>query len=350
MLKVDIVKHYKGFTLKANIEAGNETVGLLGASGSGKSMTLRCIAGLLHPDSGVIEIDGTTLFNHKKKINLDIRKRRVGLLFQHYALFPNMTVRENILAGLSNEKNGTIREEKLKNLIKRFHLTGLEGSFPNQLSGGESQRVALARIIGNEPKTLLLDEPFSALDSYTKWKLEIELSDILSEFSGTVLYVSHDRDEVFRLCESVVTVTSGNTERKKDICEFFKNPDTYASALLSGCKNFSRIKKIDLHSVFAYDWNTVLSVDSEVIDGVEYVGARAHYLKIAEEDGENTVKATVVRITDNLFSRVIMCEADGETDERFLRVETALSEKTPELNSFVNIKIEKAVIMLLEGK
>ncbi|MBR0216819.1 MAG: ATP-binding cassette domain-containing protein, partial [Clostridia bacterium] len=173
-LKVDIEKRLGDFCLRTAFEAEEGITGLLGASGSGKSMTLKCIAGIERPDRGTIELDGVTLFDSSRGIDLPPQKRHVGYLFQNYALFPNMTVRQNILCGLHHEKDKAVREKQLETMLSTFGLSGLEKHKPAQLSGGQQQRVALARILVTKPQLLLLDEPFSALDSYLRLRLQLE--------------------------------------------------------------------------------------------------------------------------------------------------------------------------------
>ena len=188
-LSVDIEKKLGAFHLRSQFEAPDETMALLGASGCGKSMTLKCIAGIVTPDRGRIVLGGRVLFDSEKKINLPPQQRRVGYLFQQYALFPNMSVEQNILCGI---RSGDKAEKRrvLAGKIRMFRLEGLEKKHPAQLSGGQQQRVALARILCSEPEAILLDEPFSALDSYLKWNLEIELADLLATFNGPILWVS----------------------------------------------------------------------------------------------------------------------------------------------------------------
>ena len=160
-LYVDIRKKLGNFTLETQFEAAEGVTGILGASGCGKSMTLRCIAGIVKPDEGHIELDGKVLFDARKKINLRPQERHVGLLFQNYALFPNMTVRQNLMAGLMAEKQDKrAAEAKIREMLEKFELVGLEKHKPAELSGGQQQRVALARIFLSSPKMLMLDEPF----------------------------------------------------------------------------------------------------------------------------------------------------------------------------------------------
>ena len=152
-------------------------------------MTLKCIAGIEKPDRGTITLDGRVLFDSEKHINLTPQQRRVGYPFQQYALFPNMTAAQNILCVIRTGSR-TEKKETLAALLRTFRLEGLEKKLPAQLSGGQQQRVALARILASEPQAILLDEPFSALDSYLKW--ELELGDLLGAFDGPILWVSHE--------------------------------------------------------------------------------------------------------------------------------------------------------------
>ena len=184
-LYVDIRKKLGGFTLETQFEAADGVTGILGASGCGKSMTLRCIAGIVKPDEGHIELDGKVLFDSREKINLRPQERHVGLLFQNYALFPNMTVRQNLMTGLKAEKTGKKEAEiRIQEMLDKFELKDLEKHKPAELSGGQQQRVALARIFLSSPRVLMLDEPFSALDGYLRWNLEQELLETLKEFGA----------------------------------------------------------------------------------------------------------------------------------------------------------------------
>ena len=187
-LLVDIEKRLGNFMLRSKFEASSGTMALLGASGCGKSVTLRCIAGIMTPDSGRIVLDGETLFDSEKHIDLTPQQRRVGYLFQQYALFPNMTAAQNIFCGIRTGSRAE-KKETFAALLRTFRLEGLEKKLPAQLSGGQ-QRVALARILASEPQAILLDEPFSALDSYLKW--ELELGELLGAFDGPILWVSHE--------------------------------------------------------------------------------------------------------------------------------------------------------------
>ena len=172
-----------------------------------KSMTLKSIAGIETPDFGMIQIDDKVLFDSANKVDLKPQKRNVGYLFQNYALFPTMTVAKNIAAGLKGSKEE--KQKKVQEMIEKFALTGLADRLPGQLSGGQQQRVALARIMAYEPDVILLDEPFSALDVFLKDRLQQELIEMLKDYEGTVLMVSHSRDEIYRFSEELLIMDQG---------------------------------------------------------------------------------------------------------------------------------------------
>ncbi len=213
-LGVEIKKKLKEFDLDISFSAGKGCLGILGPSGCGKSMTLKSIAGIVTPDSGRIALQyakgeaagGRVLYDSALKINEKPQMRRVGYLFQNYALFPNMSVEENIAAGLKGMEK---KKAKVGEMIERFRLTGLEKRYPGQLSGGQQQRVALARILAYEPEVLLLDEPFSAMDTYLREGLRLELSKVLADYDGVSVMVTHDRDEAFQLCKNIMLLDRG---------------------------------------------------------------------------------------------------------------------------------------------
>ena len=221
MLYVDIEKRLERYTLQVKFRCEGEPLALFGASGAGKSMTLKCIAGIEKPDRGVIKLNDRILFDREKKINLPPQKRKVGYLFQEYALFPNMTVSGNVLTGM-HKLPKTERSEKLRQLIERFHLDGLEKRRPDSLSGGEKQRVALARIFASSPEVLLLDEPFSSLDTILKIELIADIRNILRDFGGDSVLVSHDIEEVRLLCPTLLPITDGVTDDVTDTTTYYQ--------------------------------------------------------------------------------------------------------------------------------
>ena len=349
---VDIRKNFGGFALDVKFEAGDEIMALLGASGCGKSMTLKCIAGVVRPDEGVIIVDGVTLFDSKKKINLSPQKRRVGFLFQNYALFPNMTVEQNIMSVL-RLGDSSLCGEKFASLTERFYIRGLENHYPAQLSGGQQQRVALARIMASDPNIIMLDEPLSALDSYLRWQLENELIDTLDDFKGTTLYVSHNRDEVYRICDRVCVVSDGRSEPVRTLEELFESPDTLASCLLSGCKNYSAAQRVGDRVVRASDWGTDLLCDSPVSDDVRHIGVRAHFITPTdEEDGDNVFECRLLRITDDVFSTIftlLPIGAESTNDFAHIRMELPKQELlSAAAGDILRVKILQKDIMLLK--
>ena len=275
-LYVDIEKKLGNFSLKVSFESGREILGILGASGCGKSLTLKCVAGIEKPDKGKIILDGKILFDSFQKINLPPQKRRVGYLFQNYALFPNMTVKENIMCGLHNEKNKLKREKIFSETVEIFGLSELINLRPHQLSGGQAQRTALARILVNRPDILMLDEPFSALDGYLRLKLQMKLRDILRNYGQGVLLVTHDRNEAYNMCARIAAMDKGKILTLKDTKEFFANPESVPAAVLSGCKNIVDAQKAGEYEVNIPEWNLNFTTKNKVRDGLKAIGIRAH--------------------------------------------------------------------------
>lgn len=302
MLHVDIRKTLGTFQLEARFDAEVGTMALLGASGCGKSVTLRCIAGVLTPDEGQITLDGVTLFDSAARINLPPQKRRVGYLFQHYALFPNMTVRQNIAAAV---RDRNVRAAAAREKLRQFQLEDVADLRPFQLSGGQQQRCALARILASEPRAILLDEPFSALDSYLRQQLELELADTLSAFSGTVVWVSHDRGEVCRNCRRVCVMDHGCTQALTDTAVLFAHPATEAAARLSGCENLLDVLPRG-HTVTVPGWNVVLSCIGPVPETVRRAGIRARQVVPAKAGDTNAVSCTVRRVVEDVASTVVL--------------------------------------------
>ncbi len=299
-LRVDIEKKLGNFTLRQKFEVGNEVLALLGASGCGKSMTLKCIAGIEKPDRGRIVLDGMTLFDSEKRINLPPQSRKVGYLFQQYALFPNMTVLQNITCGVRDKKQAA---KVVPDMVRAMHLDGLENKRPAQLSGGQQQRVALARILVNTPDILMLDEPFSALDSHLRFQLEQELRETIRKFGKTVLLVSHDRDEVFRISDRIAVLNDGHIETIGNKHDIFLDPVTKNGATLTGCKNISAVKPVDATHVDALEWGIRLQTRPRP-EGVTHIGIRMHDITT---DGEiNPVRCRVLQEIENPFSYTVM--------------------------------------------
>lgn len=286
-LQVQIYKKVGNFVLDMAFETdgtGPEVIGLLGASGCGKSCTLRCVAGIERPDRGRIILDGVTLFDSGKGIDLPPQKRRIGYLFQNYALFPNMTVEQNILSGLAWEKNPGVRKAELSRILSMMQLEGLEGRRPCQLSGGQAQRAALARILVNRPRLIMLDEPFCALDSHLREKLQFQVKEILGSSGRTALLVTHSWDEACHLCHRVGVMDKGRLLTVKGTKALFTDPESICAALLTGCKNIAPAYKSGEHEVEVPDWGVRLRTAQPVREGVQAVAIRAHHFA-AESEG-----------------------------------------------------------------
>ena len=287
-LFLNIFKPLSGFALDVGFEIGSEVLGILGASGSGKSMTLGCIAGLETPNIGKIVVNGRVLFDSAKGINVPSKDRKIGFLFQNYALFPHLTVAQNIAFGLQHLSESEQTRRVTEQLIL-VQMSGLENRYPQELSGGQQQRVALARAIATSPELLLLDEPFSALDTHLRSQLERELMQTLANYDGITLFVSHNLEEVYRVCKNLLVLDEGRAIAFDTKEHIFDRPRNVTVAQLTGCKNFSTAKRISETVVEAIDWGCSLAVVEPVPESLAFVGIRAHQISFVREcDRENT--------------------------------------------------------------
>ena len=271
-LIVSIQKKLNNFNLNVNFSQHDENLALLGASGAGKSITLKCIAGLITPDSGKIILDGQTLFDSSQNIDLSPQKRQIGYLFQSYALFPNMNVADNIR--FVSKGNDAQKEKAVNENLARFSLTDVKDCYPNELSGGQQQRLALARIIAAECKLLLLDEPFSALDTALKTSLELELADFLTQNNKQAILVTHNFNEAYRLTDRIGILERGNLEFVAEKKILLDSPPTVAAAKLIGCKNISKSHRIDEHTLFADDWGLTLKTSCSLPEEFSFLAIK----------------------------------------------------------------------------
>ncbi len=281
-VQMNIKKQAGDFRLDVSFETEAKRIGILGPSGCGKTMTLKCMAGIEIPDQGSIVVDGRILFDSEIHVNQKPQRRRVGYMFQNYALFPNMTVRQNIGAGI--KKSGIGKEKMIDRMILRFHLEGLDHRYPAELSGGEQQRTALARIIASEPEIILMDEPFSALDALLRDEIQHDFFRMLKDYPGTVIMVSHSREEIYRFSEELLIMDRGKTVSQGDCREIFIRPRKIQAARLTGCENILKAQKIDVHHLKISGIDKAVHVQQKIPDGIAAIGIRAADIAMDEPD------------------------------------------------------------------
>jgi len=343
MIYVDIEKKFGKFTLKTKFQFDNEIMGLLGASGSGKSLTLKCIAGIEKPDKGRIILNDRVLFDSEKKINISPKDRKIGYLFQDYALFPNMNVYENIKVGIREEENF---DKLIMEKLEEMRISHLKDKKINEISGGEKQRVALARLLINKPEIILLDEPFSALDDYLKSKIELEVSEVLRNYKIPTILVSHSRAEAYRLCNEICVMSNGKSEDLMNKKELFKNPKTFSSCLISGCKNFSKIEKISENRLRALDWNIELETSDTILEEHKILGIRAHLIELEKSD-ENSFAVEVERVVEDVFTYIILVRKKDAKNSIRIEVDKYILEKVENReNLFITMRKEDLILMV----
>ena len=304
-LDVQIEKELPDFQLNVSFCASEAPLSILGASGAGKTMLLQCIAGLQRPGRGRVALNDRILFDSEQGIRLPARQRRIGMVFQNYALFPHHTVAENIafgLTGLSREE----RAARLSALIARTHLEGLTGRYPQVLSGGEQQRTALARALAIDPEALLLDEPLSALDTHLRSQVEAQLQEVFAAYRRPTLLVTHNIEEAYRLGEQLLVLSRGRVAAFGPKEEVLRRPPTREVAQLTGCKNFSRARMNADGSVEALDWNCRLRAEQTISKPPAFLGIRAHHIHFVESmpegaSSENVLPCWLVRASETPF-------------------------------------------------
>lgn len=304
-VEVDIEKTYlqakkSEFSLKAYFSLDNELAVLFGPSGAGKTLTLHAIAGLVNPDKGRISVNGRAHFDSERNINLCPQERRVGYVFQNYALFPHLTVEENISFGLK-------KREDLKEILAFFEIDGLEKRYPSQLSGGQQQRVALSRALITKPEVLLLDEPFSALDHATRLRLRLDLKKIQSRYAIPMLMITHNPVEAYTMADTLIVYKHGEVEQIGKPKEIFNKPKSIGVAKLVGINNIFKGKVIDIseNDALIQSLEKIKIVASKVANskkGEEITWCiRADQVMVLRED-----KSLGKAVAENLFSGKII--------------------------------------------
>lgn len=325
-IHIDIKKRLGDFNLEIEFKSDARRIGILGASGCGKSLTLKSIAGIEKPDNGHISIDDRILYDSSEKINLKPQKRNVGYMFQNYALFPTMNVAENIAAGLkassdtkATDRAGSTTGERVEEMVERFSLRGLEKHFPAQLSGGQQQRVALARIMAYSPDLIMLDEPFSALDQHLKERLQHEMMRMLEDYEGQIIMVSHSRDELYRFSEELLIMDNGRIIGGGKTQQIFDDPGTGAIARMTGCKNITPATRKDAHSLDLPQWGVEIKLEREIPENICAIGYRAHFFDpVWGEKDKNCIDFRLSGVDELPFERRYYIEpAPGsETSEK----------------------------------
>lgn len=350
-LEVQIKKCFHDFALDVTFTNQNQCMGILGASGCGKSMTLKCIAGIEKPDEGRIVLNERVLFDSEKGINLRPQERKVGYLFQNYALFPTMTVEENIGIGIQMKKSRkNNKAELVQEQIVKFQLEGLEKRFPMQLSGGQQQRAALARMLVCEPEMIMMDEPFSALDGFLKDVLQQEVLDLIRGYQKDVLLVSHSRDEIFKFCDYMTILSQGKEILSGETKQIFHSPKKMEAARLTGCKNISPARKINDYEVFAAGWNMYLKTVQKVEEEIRYVGIRGHRLIPATDTSqENTMKIKMTGYSEAPFEDQYLfqnVEGEGNTDIWWMvKKEEFISEQKREFPAYMILPARQLMLL-----
>ena len=354
-LSLAIKKRYPGFALDIALEAGDVRVALLGASGCGKSCTLRCIAGVETPDEGRIVVNGVTFFDSAARVNLSPQERKCALLFQNYQLFPHLTVGQNVEAGMDRALSAARRGDHPRRDHTRLGMAGYVDRYPARLSGGQQQRVALARMIAAHPGIYMFDEPMSALDAYLKSALEQNLLDLFDVLDATVLYVSHDIDEACRLCDRIVVMHEGRVAEEGTPAGLMRHPQTLAALRLTGCKNTSPARKAGATVVEALDWGMTFDVGAPVPDDVAFVGVRASYFHQDNrvERGRNSYDLTVARVSDSRFERLVLLDpprADSPSRLQWkIDLRSAAPEDLPRQGDVLRMHFDARRIHLIRG-
>ncbi len=308
VLEVRIKKKFPGFFLDVELSTQKEILTVFGPSGSGKTMTLKCIAGLIRPDEGYIRLNNRVLFDADKRIDLPPRRRKIGFVFQNYALFPHMTVNDNIAFGLRRQSRDDTMDE-ITTLLEKMHIRELGRRYPAQLSSGQQQRVAIARALFHSPEILLLDEPFSALDAYRKEGLELELLNLQKTFDGDMVFVTHDVAQGYKIGSRIAVFDSGRIVQCDAKQRVIDAPVNCTVARLTGVKNLidGTVAKIDTGNtwVIIAGLEEPLKISSTgssrvVINQQVTIGIRPEYVNPVSSHGDNVVPTVITDIVEGV--------------------------------------------------
>lgn len=357
MLTVNVKKELSGFALDVSFVLEHGVMAILGASGAGKTMTLQCIAGLLQPDSGHIELNSHVLFDSSRHINLPAQKRKVGFVFQNYALFPHLNVIENVAYGIRHLPRQQV-QERVHELLKLMHVDTLGQRHPSQLSAGQQQRVAIARAMAPGPEILLFDEPFSALDLQLKERLELEFLALQEHFKGDMLLVTHDLAEGYKLAQKIAVFQAGSIIQCGSKHNIFFAPVNSTVARLTGIRNLIKGNIVELNadftSIYIPAWGKTLQAVCHQEHHLEInqpvtVGIRSEQIKLYSEGENNTLDCRVIQTAEGIstISYRLQVESDSEA-HHLLNVTVHKNEKpclTPNHNCTIYLPAEHLIII-----
>ncbi|ATW24920.1 sulfate/molybdate ABC transporter ATP-binding protein [Candidatus Formimonas warabiya] len=339
MLHVQIQKKFAGFQLDVGFTVSSGVTALFGPSGSGKSVTLKSISGLLAPDQGEISLHDTVLFSSREGINVPPQKRRIGYLFQNYALFPHLNVAENIVYGIRHLPKEEQQEKRTK-LIQMMQLHGQEKKKPGEISGGQQQRVALARTLATDPQLILLDEPFSALDSAVKSSLRAELLDILEAKNIPAIIVTHDLNEAYSMSDHITIIEMGRIMQSDNKWNIINAPANIAVAELTRAKNIfsgtiAKQEEMEKTGVNT-SWGTFFLTPSSPFTPGKTIHffIRPHHIQVFDPEEkhlpeENILEGTVTNIISHIDSHTLyLKKTSGPADDVvFVKVNDDLFDK-----------------------
>jgi molybdate transport system permease protein len=354
-LALHVEKALETFTVEVQFSAGKGAIGLLGASGAGKSMTLRMIAGIVAPDRGRIVLNGRVLFDSATGRNLPAARRKIGVVFQDYALFPRMTVAENVGFGLSALPEHE-RQARVQRQLQRMHIAELADRYPAEISGGQRQRAAIARCMAIEPDALLLDEPFAALDPHLRRQMEEQLRETLAGYNGVVIFVTHDMEEAFRFCSDLLVLDSGKVIASGPKHQLFERPQTVVAARLTGCKNIVPARRTAAHRIAVDAWNCELQTAGPVPETLSHLGVRSHQVTFRESaNGENTFPCWLVTTSEaphemTLYLRLHAAPRPGEPHQLQADLPKDAWSVLKEQPQPWQVKLDPARLLLLHGQ
>jgi molybdate transport system permease protein len=312
------------------------------------------IAGIVAPDRGRIVLNDRVLFDSASGQNIPAAQRRIGVVFQNYALFPRMTVAENVGFGLS-ALPGQERQARVQHQLERMHIVELADRYPEEISGGQRQRVAIARCMATEPDALLLDEPFAALDPHLRRQMEEQLRVTLADYNGAVIFVTHDMEEAFRFCGDLLVLDRGRVIACGPKHDLFERPRTMVAARLTGCKNIVSARRSAANRIIVDAWNCQLATAAPVLDGLTHVGLRSHQIVFEQESGgENTFPCWLVSTSEaphemTLYLRLHAAPRAGEPSHLQADVPKEIWRSLGAQPQPWRVRLDPARLLLLEG-